>query len=303
MPSLYHFSAVDAASAVDYSRDVDDGVVNSPPPKRLALAYVPSPSPLSREKRTLVRLGRASTSTNDGVARRGPSRRLSMDPPPLEPAPTGSLPAPLGLSEVVAPPTSIGASLPSIPDDSVRLPVASGIDDPKPKVTFSPPIFRARRCSPLSCIRLSCTSRASVLNRPPFNPSLFLLPRGLVFRRSPPDLLVADPPRRLLWIGTPSRPRLLIAIGPWSPAEAQGVPSRTHTRIILITKSLRRIREPFRMYGTTAHIPGLSTNMDSAAGRRYLEPWKPLKPRRRPRKTRTLPLKATSGTYNRLLRA
>ena len=58
MPSLYMFSAVDATSAVDYSRDmgIDDGVDNNPPTKLVTRAYAPSPSPLSKEKRTLVRL-------------------------------------------------------------------------------------------------------------------------------------------------------------------------------------------------------------------------------------------------------
>ena len=50
--SLYQFSAVDVVSAVDYSREVgiDNGVVNNPPPRLVARAYAPSPSPLSEEK-------------------------------------------------------------------------------------------------------------------------------------------------------------------------------------------------------------------------------------------------------------
>jgi hypothetical protein len=87
MPSLYQFSAVDAASAVDYSRDVgiEDGVVNSPPPKLHSHMRAPSPSPLSKEKRTLVRL--ATASMEDGVTRRGPSQRLRMEASPQEALP------------------------------------------------------------------------------------------------------------------------------------------------------------------------------------------------------------------------
>ena len=54
MPSLFQFSAVDAASAVDYSKasGFEDGVVDSPPPKVAKLNYAPSPcpSPLCNEK-------------------------------------------------------------------------------------------------------------------------------------------------------------------------------------------------------------------------------------------------------------
>ena len=103
MPSLYQFSAVDAASAVDYARDVgiEDGVVNSPPPKLHSRTRAPSPSPLSKEKRTLVRL--ATTSREDGVPRRGPSRRLRMDPPAKEVL--ASAPPPAKSSHVVCPPS------------------------------------------------------------------------------------------------------------------------------------------------------------------------------------------------------
>src|SRR6202048_482477 len=104
MPSLYHYSAVDAASAVDYSRDIDDGVVNSPPPKLVARAYAPSPSPLSKEKRTLVRLGHLSPSRDDGVARRGPSRRFRMEGPPCPPPPAANVTPPATSTAIVGPP-------------------------------------------------------------------------------------------------------------------------------------------------------------------------------------------------------
>lgn len=145
MPSLYNFSAVDAASAVDYSRDIDDGVVNSPPPISIPRSYAPSPSPLSREKRTLVRLGRASSSTDDGVIRRGPSRRLSLDPPLLQPSPVEHIPPLSGLIEVAGPPPTFGGTLPSIPHAPVNTPVAAGINVPKTKVNSTPRFFVPRR--------------------------------------------------------------------------------------------------------------------------------------------------------------
>ena len=54
MPSLFQFSAVDVAFAVDYSKDFgfEDGVVDNPPTKVAKLNYAPStsPSPLLNEK-------------------------------------------------------------------------------------------------------------------------------------------------------------------------------------------------------------------------------------------------------------
>ena len=54
MPSLFQFSAVDVAFAVDYSKDFgfEDGVVDNPPTKVAKLNYTPStsPSPLLNEK-------------------------------------------------------------------------------------------------------------------------------------------------------------------------------------------------------------------------------------------------------------
>src|SRR6202048_4673353 len=111
MPSLYHFSAVDAASAVDYSRDINDGVVNSPPPKLVARTYAPSPSPLSKEKRTLVRMGHLSPSRADGVARRGPTRRLRMEGPLCHPSPASSVPPPATSPAMVGPPPPGSAPL------------------------------------------------------------------------------------------------------------------------------------------------------------------------------------------------
>ena len=82
LPSLYQFSALDAASAVDYSKDIEvnDGVVDSPPAKVASLKYAPSPSPLCKEKRALERRRDASPPGNDGDARQGPSRRLRLEP-------------------------------------------------------------------------------------------------------------------------------------------------------------------------------------------------------------------------------
>ena len=54
MPSLFQFSAVHVAFAVDYSKDFgfEDGVVDSPPTKVAKLNYAPStsPSPLLNKK-------------------------------------------------------------------------------------------------------------------------------------------------------------------------------------------------------------------------------------------------------------
>ena len=143
MPSLYHFSAVDAASAVDYSRDIDDGVVNSPPPKLVARAYAPSPSPLSKEKRTLVRMGHRSPSRADGVARRGPTRRLRMEGPPCHPSPASSVPPPATSPAMVGPPhlesdplfkNAMVHSAPDAPVDAPLLPTVSGLGAPTTKV-------------------------------------------------------------------------------------------------------------------------------------------------------------------------
>jgi len=103
VPSLYLFSALDAASAVDYSRGtgIEDGVVNSPPPKLHSRVLAPSPSPLSKEKRTTIRL--ATPSRDDGVARRGPSRRLCMEGPAREPSRATSAPSPANSSQVDRP--------------------------------------------------------------------------------------------------------------------------------------------------------------------------------------------------------
>ena len=87
MPSLYQFSAADAASAVDYTngRGVDDGVVDSPPAKALIRQRIPSPSPLRGNKCSQV--------SDEALipSPKGPSpnchrsnRRLCMDPKPLD---------------------------------------------------------------------------------------------------------------------------------------------------------------------------------------------------------------------------
>lgn len=52
LPSLYQFLAVDAAFAVDYSKDVEVNniVVDNPPAQVVNLTYALSPSPLYKEK-------------------------------------------------------------------------------------------------------------------------------------------------------------------------------------------------------------------------------------------------------------
>jgi hypothetical protein len=121
LPSLYQFSAVDAASAVDYSKDIEvnDGVVNSPPPKARNLTYDLSPSPLCREKRALERCQDTLPSTGNDDERRGPNRRLRLGPHPCGipvnhvPHPTTPPPSQvptcvdaLPLHIIVSPPTS-----------------------------------------------------------------------------------------------------------------------------------------------------------------------------------------------------
>ena len=83
LPSLYQFSAVDAASAVDYSKDaeVNLGVVDSPPARVINRTCAASPSPLIKEKRALDR-PQGTPAFKDDDARQGPSRRLRLDPLP-----------------------------------------------------------------------------------------------------------------------------------------------------------------------------------------------------------------------------
>ncbi len=63
--------------------------------------------------------------------------------------------------------------------------------------------------------------------------------------------------------------------GSWPSGEARDKPSPKRNRIPL-TIRLRTIRERVRMklYGRTTHIPGPSTKMVIAAGRRFLGPWR-----------------------------
>ena len=149
MPSLYLFSAVDAASAVDYSRElnIDDGVVNSPPPKLVARAYAPSPSPLSKEKRTHVRLAHSSPSRDDGITRRGPIRRLRMDASPRVPSPVHSAP-PFKAPVVFCPPVGISSPVvenavdppaPVAPVVAALVDTVPRVDVPKAKVPFLNP--------------------------------------------------------------------------------------------------------------------------------------------------------------------
>ena len=103
MPSLFQFSAVDAASTVDYSKDsgFEDGVVDSPPAKVAKLNYAPSPSPSPLRNEKHVRNPRSS-------------RRLCMDEPQIDvPAFTN---VPLGL---VSTPLDVPEALTSAPKAKV----------------------------------------------------------------------------------------------------------------------------------------------------------------------------------------
>lgn len=95
MPSLFQFSALDAASAVDYSKgtNVDDGVVDSPPAKVVKLNYAPSPSPLRSEKRARVLRSGASPSKDSAPKGLRSNRRLCMDQPPCDVPALKNLPA------------------------------------------------------------------------------------------------------------------------------------------------------------------------------------------------------------------
>lgn len=76
VPSLYQFSVVDAASAIDYSKgDLEAGVVNSPPAKRFPLR-VSSPSPLKLRERPNMLLSPNRCSGDKSLV---PNRRLRMD--------------------------------------------------------------------------------------------------------------------------------------------------------------------------------------------------------------------------------
>ena len=92
-------------------------------------------------------LGMCVPSTDDGVARRMLSRRLTLEPPPRYPSPFDFVPRTASLSAVVGPPclhsppppTFNGAAVPSVPDALVHVPAVPGIDIPKAKVPFSVP--------------------------------------------------------------------------------------------------------------------------------------------------------------------
>ena len=165
MPSLYQFSTVDATLIVDYSRDVGigNGVVNSPPPRLVAHTYALSPPPLSKEKRTLVRLGHLSPSRDDGVARCGPSWRLRTEAPgATPPLPASFLPPqpPPWSSALRAliPPllfnNAIVRSAPDAPVDAPLVPIIPCMDIPKAKVPFLNPKSISRRCFP--CLACAC---------------------------------------------------------------------------------------------------------------------------------------------------
>jgi hypothetical protein len=140
----------------------------------------PSPSPLSKEKRTLVRL--ATASMEDGVTRRGPSRRLRMEASPQEALPSASAPPPANSSEVVRPPC-----------------IDPPVNDPKAKVRFLllpksfPPCFTCLAC--LHSLARRCLW-TSIHNRRRFaHPvrDLYLLPLNFPFSQVPARSMGAHP--------------------------------------------------------------------------------------------------------------
>ena len=209
--SLYQFSVVDATLAVDYSWDVgiDDGVVNSPPPIVVSHSYTPSPSPLSKEKQTLVWCWHVSPLRDDNVACRELSQRLCMEDPRYDPSSVNSSPPPPNSSMIVIPPCLDSPHypamqqfnqlrmLPSMPPRCWSCPTPT---PPKPRWPSLSPLCFSPLLS-LSCMCMLCTLRAPVPN-PPSLISHSILPMVL-FRKSLRARLVAGPPRLPCWIGTP----------------------------------------------------------------------------------------------------
>ena len=147
IPSLYQFSAADAALVVDYSRDVaiDDGVVNRLPPRVVIRVYAPLPSPLFKEKRMVVRLRHVSPSRGDTIARRGLSHRFRMEAPQCDPSPVNSVPPPANSSTIIGPPCLASPHYSTVPQfNRLRMlplmphtmPIVPEIDVTKAKVPF-----------------------------------------------------------------------------------------------------------------------------------------------------------------------
>ena len=234
MPSLYQFSAADAASAVDYSKcpEVEDGVVNSPPAKVFGRAYVPAPSPLRGTKDVPLACGGISPRGGSALKCPKSSRRLCMDPTVLQPIDVLEVPA------VVA--VSVHASV--APAQTVLAPVSMRLEPPTGKVVNLTP------CLSTSILRLHffilslCSPRTLVPNLVFINLAMFFLLRSLRLR------FLAG--RRLLprLIGAPSRTPRVIPTVAWRFAEVQGSWFRKLPRIPRAILCLT-IRELVGKYG------------------------------------------------------
>ena len=167
----------------------------------------------------------------------------------------------------------------------------TGLDAAKAKVPFLKPQTSFLPSLSSSSICVHDSLQTPVPNLPPCFPPLHshssFTPSDMTFfRRWLPARLVAGPPRRCPWIGTPSRPHLPSLIVLWPSGEAHDIPSHKRPRIPLTTPFCT-IRARVQIYGRT-HILGPSTKMVTAAGRRFSKPW-------RLPKTRTWPQKKIVG--------
>ena len=119
--SLMLYSAVDAASAVDYSKDaaLDDGVVDSPPAKIGKRNY--DPSPLRNAKDALIDDIDAQPPNPSVPKTPRSSRRLCMDEPLLDVPLFTNVPSVLAPAPVDVPEARTNAPKAKVPKSSSLL--------------------------------------------------------------------------------------------------------------------------------------------------------------------------------------